>query len=123
MIAGGTSTYDIYVRTLDSDSDGTVDTEDCEPYDPSIYPGAPEIKHDAIDQDCNGYDLTIDITKSRYTPAKKNSPDSLEVWASSDLDGSAALTLEGYGAMTWTGNRWEIYIEPAGGDPGTVSVT
>lgn len=40
----------------DSDGDGVIDTLDCAPYDPTIYPGAPEIADDGIDQDCDGVD-------------------------------------------------------------------
>lgn len=40
----------------DADGDGWEDSEDCAPYDISIYPGATEIVDDGIDQDCNGAD-------------------------------------------------------------------
>ena len=40
----------------DSDGDGYGDN-DCDDSDASIFPGAPEIANDDIDQDCNGYDL------------------------------------------------------------------
>ncbi len=47
------------VRCPDSDNDGFPAAPcgtDCDDTNPLVYPGAPEIPDDAIDQDCNGFD-------------------------------------------------------------------
>jgi len=41
----------------DADADGWFDNVDCDDDDATVYPGAPEIAYDAIDQDCSGLDL------------------------------------------------------------------
>jgi hypothetical protein len=103
----------------DVDQDGYLLANDCNDNDQSIYPGAWDMKHDGIDQDCNGYDLTIDITTAEYTTKK----DRLVVDATTELGSAAMLVLDGFGPMAWTGNKWTLTIQPAGGNPSTVTVS
>ncbi len=72
----------------DADGDGYDENVDCDDNDASVFPGASEVKHDGVDQDCNGYDLTIDILRARYVSSK----DRLIVWADSDLGNQAGLS-------------------------------
>lgn len=106
---------------LDADGDGYAAGIDCDDNNPAVYPGAPETKHDGIDQDCNGYDLTIDIAKAAYDAGK----DKLTVQATSALGGGAGLELAGYGPMNWNAKRgvWNITVSSAGGNPGAVTVS
>ena len=74
---------------VDADGDGVPADQDCNDNDASVYPGATEVKHDGIDQDCNGYDLTIDVTQARYLASK----DKFEVLATSDQGSQAGLSM------------------------------
>jgi hypothetical protein len=100
---------------------GAVDnSSDCNDNDSSIYPDASEIKHDGIDQDCNGYDLTIDIIKADYNVHNNT----LKVEATSDLGQNAILELVSFNPMTWFENKgkWMITLIDAGEIPAIVTV-
>lgn len=112
---------------VDSDHDGYFPDAgcgthlDCDDDDPGVHPSALEIKHDGIDQDCNGYDLTIDILKAVYTPKR----DTLNVEATSSLGRDAQLEVVGYGRMKWAArrSRWTLSVRGAGGNPGSITVS
>lgn len=105
----------------DADGDGYEASTDCNDNDASIHPGAVEVKRDGVDQDCNGYDLTVNITTAVYLKRT----DTLVVEATSSLNGSAALQLANYGPMKWNPkrSRWVITVKRAKGNPGTIKVT
>lgn len=106
--------------TVDADGEGYAAPEDCNDNSPSVYPGATEVKRDGVDQDCNGYDLTIEIKKAAYSKRT----DTLTVEASSSLNSAASLSLNGFGSMTWVSSRsvWTKTVRRAGGNPGSVTV-
>jgi len=85
------------VICTDSDGDGYFaesgcsTAQDCSDDDLTVYPNAPETKHDGIDQDCNRYDLTINILKALYTKKR----DTLSVEATTALERNANMTLYG----------------------------
>ena len=101
----------------DADADGFTADLDCNDNNASIFPGAAEVKHDGVDQDCNGYDLTIDVTRARYLASK----DKLIVWSTSDMGSQAGLSMNVELAnggnvsrnLTWKGkkNRWQKYLK------------
>jgi hypothetical protein len=106
---------------VDADGDGHAADLDCNDGDPSIHPGASEVRRDGVDQDCNGYDLTIDITAAVYRATR----DKLDVTATSALGAKAGLRVVGYGAMTWDRrkSRWTFSARNVGGKPAIVTVS
>ncbi len=88
---------------------------DCNDADSAVYPGATEVVSDGIDQNCNGYDLTINITKALYT----GSNDRLVIFATSTQGSNAGLVAEipgmGTYSLNWNNskNRWQKSIGKA----------
>jgi hypothetical protein len=61
----------------DFDEDGFQDQDDCDPADPSIYPGAPDPYGDDIDQDCDTLD-GVDHDGDGYPAPGEGVPSELE---------------------------------------------
>ncbi len=95
---------------------------DCNDADPTIHPWAVEIVRDGIDQDCNGYDLTIVVLKASYNNKTKK----LTVQASSLFGASANLVVDdGYSLGYMIYNKktgiWSLTVSTSP-KPATVTV-
>lgn len=82
---------------VDDDGDGYVVTSDCNDNDPTVHPGAAEKRRDGIDQDCNGYDLSIRVHHAVYS----HDGASLRIRVTSALGAEAALEIIDLGPLTW----------------------
>jgi bacillopeptidase F len=83
--------------SIDMDGDGYGPTRDCDDTDPNVYPGAPEIGRDGIDQDCNGYDLTIKVHQAVYS----HDGTSLRLRVTSGLREFAEISVVGVGPLVY----------------------
>jgi serine protease AprX len=98
---------DAVKHAVDMDGDGAPANTDCNDNDASIRPGAPEIRADGIDQDCNGYDLTLRVHYAVYS----HDGATLRVRASSALGENAALEIDGGGPLQWRAPYRDWFFE------------
>ena len=69
---------EVYETPSDSDNDGFNSSVDCDDTNPDVYPGAPEVCNNGIDDDCDGEVDDLDVCVSgtvgtRYCVAAANS--------------------------------------------------
>ena len=60
------------MSTTDADGDGFTVILDCDDNDPTIYPNAPEVAGDGIDQDCDGVDLAVNCPSGEIADCQGN---------------------------------------------------
>ncbi|MGB5719370.1 MAG: S8 family serine peptidase [Woeseiaceae bacterium] len=105
-LVNAAAALDMLAYPVDVDGDGYGPSLDCNDNDITIYPGAPEIGRDGIDQDCNGYDLTIKIHQAVYS----HDGGSLRLRITSGLYENAALEVVGVGPLEYRHayNDWHL---------------
>ncbi|MBS0387506.1 MAG: S8 family serine peptidase [Proteobacteria bacterium] len=91
----------LLTHPVDDDHDGYSINTDCDDRDARVHPGAAEVRRDGIDQDCNGYDLTIDVKYAVYS----HDGGKLNLRATTMLGADAALGIAGGAPLTWRAAR------------------
>ncbi len=101
--------YTSVSRPVDDDADGYPIGRDCNDHDASIHPGAQDARRDGIDQDCNGFDFTLDVKYAVYA----HDGASLSMRATTAQRDDAALEIVGVGPLTWRASRRDWIFEGA----------
>jgi hypothetical protein len=119
---------------VDADGDGFASAGgacgrwDCNDADPMINPNATDTANNGVDENCNGFDLTIVVTKALYSNGKKT----LTIEATSALGANAGLSATYsissntyYAAMSWNASvgKWQAVVGSLTSAPATVTVS
>jgi hypothetical protein len=94
----------------DQDGDGFYSREDCNDLAPSVYPGAPDLPGNGIDEDCDGQDATVATGEADPQPA-------LSIWPNP----AQKQVLVGFGAPEtgildiWTATGQLLFQQPIKG--------
>lgn len=121
---GGTIARQTLRMGFDRDHDGFVSfmgDGDCDPADPSVYYGAPEVAGNSIDEDCDGQDITTaraSVCTTRRREVSDEVPKALDVvLITVDALAASRLGIMGYARAT-TSNldafaRRSVYFDSA----------
>lgn len=98
---------------IDVDGDGYGEGRDCNDHDAAVHPGAAERVRDGIDQDCNGYDLSLNVHYAVYS----HDGASLRVRVTSALGASAQPEIVDVGPLTYRAVYGDWIYEGSAGTP------
>jgi bacillopeptidase F len=98
---------------IDVDGDGYGAGRDCNDRDAAVHPGATERPRDGIDQDCNGYDLTLQVHYAVYS----HDGASLRMRVTSALGAAAQPEIIDVGLLTYREVYGDWIYEGAAGTP------
>jgi serine protease AprX len=111
-LVNAVAALEVLAYPIDLDGDGYGPVIDCDDTDASVYPGAAEHSRDGIDQDCNGFDLTIKVHQAVYS----HDGTSLLLRASSRYGAQAALEVVGVGPLEYRAHRKDWYMNGGSAD-------
>jgi len=98
---------------IDVDGDGFGEGRDCNDHDAAVHPGAIERPRDGIDQDCNGYDLSLNVHYAVYS----HDGGSLRMRVTSALGAAAQPEIVDVGPLTYRAVYGDWIYEGSGATP------
>lgn len=98
---------------IDVDGDGFGEGRDCNDHDAAVHPGAVERARDGIDQDCNGYDLSLNVHYAVYS----HDGGTLRMRVTSALGASAQPEIVDVGPLTYRAVYGDWIYEGSAGTP------